>query len=214
MLGKVELPQSLSIFALSLSLSPDLTLLFFQASFKALWIHRSRTGRGSTCSYFSLQSTLKLSKNKNCRTRRHQLSHLSHVLKVIPVPQMSENGCKWWQLHWKNVYLWVKAHRCRYYKESDFDHSINPFCSRLPALFSYCTTPDHLVVASKHKLYTGISAYANRNSIFTRLVALFPLLCATSSDALWSSVDFEMLWIFSYKMDTREMQENEQKPNC
>ena len=69
-------------------------------------------------------------------------------------------------------------------------------------LFSYCATPDCLVAASNHIfhdkkrnkkiLHSGNPAYANRIGILARLVALFSLLCTTSSDILClSSVEFE-----------------------
>ena len=47
-------------------------------------------------------------------------------------------------------------------------------------------------------LHTSIPAYANRNGILARLIALFPLLFTTSSDVLCSKFDrvWEMLWIF------------------
>ena len=65
----------------------------------------------------------------------------------------------------------------------------------LPTLFSYCATPDQLVAAGSHTLCTGIPAYANRNRILMRLIALFPLLCTTSGNVLFGGV-WETLWIF------------------
>ena len=47
-------------------------------------------------------------------------------------------------------------------------------------------------------LHTSISAYANRNRILARLVALFPLLFTTSGDVVCSKFGeiWETLWIF------------------
>ena len=47
-------------------------------------------------------------------------------------------------------------------------------------------------------LHTGIPAYANRNRILARIVALFPLLLTTSGNVLCSKFSgvWEMLWIF------------------
>ena len=53
-----------------------------------------------------------------------------------------------------------------------------------PALFPYRETPDRPVAAGKQTLHTSISAYANRNGILARLVALFLLLFTTSGDVV------------------------------
>ena len=49
-------------------------------------------------------------------------------------------------------------------------------------------------------LHTSISAYANRNGILARLVALFPLLFTTSGDVFCSKFGgvWEALWIFKF----------------
>ena len=53
-------------------------------------------------------------------------------------------------------------------------------------------------------LHTSILAYANRNGILTRLVALFPLLFTTSGGVLCSKFSGETLWIFKIARWTRD----------
>ena len=101
----------------------------------------------------------------------------------------------------------------------------NPFCPRptrpVTSLFVPCDPRSpgsgQLADTPLQTLHTGIPAYTNRNRILARLVASFPLLFTTSGNVLCSKFGgvWEMLWFFlSCIMDTRQMQENKQKPYC
>ena len=81
-----------------------------------------------------------------------------------------------WPVKWKKKWVAILTH-------------FAPDCLSLPALFPYCMTPYCPVVANQQMLHTGIPAYANRNRILARLVALFLLLFTTSGDMF-----FEVWW--------------------